>query len=214
MARNTLFTDNTIRADNSDLGAVWDPYTGADSGRIHSNLIKPNAVTNLAGQETYNGTIPANDQWASVKIRTINPSVYVNAGVAVRHSAPSTITGYLAAVQFHDIFIGKNIAGVFTLLASASYTVPANPQNIDVSLEVVGTGLEAFIDLVSKVSTTDASIASGRTGVVWYVDTGGTNEDVMLTDFAMGDFSASSNKAGPLSSGPILKSLVGGSLVS
>ncbi len=192
MARNTLFTDNTTRADSADLGAVWDPYTGSDNGRINSNQIRPASVVNFAGQETYNGTIPANDQWASVKIVTINPAVYVNAGVLVRYAAPSTSTGYLVAVQFHDIFIGKMVAGSFTSLASASYSVPANPQNIDVSLEAVGTGLEGFVNLVSKVSTTDASVASGRTGVTWYIDTGGTNDDVRLTDFAMGDFASAS----------------------
>ena len=51
MARNTLFTDNTTRADSADLGAVWDPYTGYDAGRINSNLIKPASIVNFAGQE-------------------------------------------------------------------------------------------------------------------------------------------------------------------
>lgn len=191
MARNTLFTDNTTRADSADLGAVWDPYTGSDSGSIASNLIAPTSVVNFAGQETYNGTIPANDQWASVKIHYFtNSFAYVNAGVVVRYAAPSTYTGYLVAVQFHDIFIGKMTAGAFTSLASAAYSVPSTPQNINVSLEAVGTGLEGFIDLVSKVSTTDASVASGRTGITWYIDTGGTANDVLLTDFAMGDFTS------------------------
>lgn len=190
MARNTLFTDNTTRADNADLGAVWDPYTGSDAGRIDSNLIKPASIVNFAGQEAYNGTIPANDQWASINIQRItNGNAYVNAGVICRYAAPSTHTGYLVAVQINDIFIGKMTAGAFTSLASAAYTVPSTAPNIDVSLEVVGTGLEGFIDLVSKVSTTDASVSSGRTGISWYIDTGGTNNDINLTNFAMGDFS-------------------------
>jgi len=191
VARNTLFTDNTTRADNADLGAVWDPYTGCDAGRISSNLIKPASIVNFAGQEAYNGTIPADDQWASINIQRItNGTAYVNAGVMCRYAAPSTNTGYVAAVQFNDIFIGKKVAGVFTSLASVAYTVPSTSPNIDVSLEVVGTGLEGFIDLVSKVSTTDASISSGRTGIAWYIDTGGTDNDINLTNFAMGDFTS------------------------
>jgi hypothetical protein len=185
--RNTLATDTFTRANAGNLGSDWDTFTGRDSGQIDTNFAKPAAITNNDGWTTYNATVPGNDQWAEVMPIRLVDALYTNCGVAVRASAPDTVTGYVCAFQHDDIFIGKQVAGVFTSLASQAYSIGTEPTNL-ISLEAIGTGLEGFVDGVSAISTTDASIASGRTGVSWYVDTGGDTDSIRFDYFGMGDF--------------------------
>ena len=188
MPRNQLAQDVFTRSDSSDLGADWDAYTGLDSGAIASNHVQSNANVNHGGQETYNATTPPNNQWASVQFITLSGgSGYVNGGVLCRAAAPNTQTSYLCALQFNDIFIGKQVASVFTSLANVTKN-PTAPETI--SLECVGTGLEGFIDGVSLLSTTDSDIASGRTGITWYTDTGVSVTNIVFDNFTMGDFTA------------------------
>ncbi len=189
MARNSLATDTFTRSDSSDLGADWDGgYTSYDEGRIESNLMKVDAVTNFQGLETYGTTTPGDDQYASIFVsRMSNAFAYVNSGAVCRASAPATASFYSCQIQHDDIFIGKTISGVFTLLSSVAHLINTNVTE-DISLECVGTGLTGFANLVSLVSTSDSDLTSGRTGICWYIDSGGTNNDIHLDNFEMGDF--------------------------
>ena len=189
MARNTLATDTFTRADSSDLGANWDPYTSLDQGCILSNWMQPFSVANSSGFETYNATVAGNNQWASVQLITLNSTGgYVNVAVYARATAPNTFTGYLFAQQSDLVFLGKQVAGVFTSLASVSHTATAFET---LSIECVGTGLEGFIDAGSILTTTDSDIAGGRAGIGWFADTGATTSDIVVDNFSMGDFTAS-----------------------
>lgn len=189
MARNALATDTFTRADSGDLGSNWDGgYTACDDGQIVSNHVEPKVNVNHAGIETWNNTSVGDDQYASAYIERLSTAfAYVNAGVVCRASAPATQTGYSCQVQHDDIFIGKYVAGSFTLLASASHAI-STLVNEDISLECVGTGLSGYANLVSLVSTTDSDLTSGRTGITWYGDTGAASADIKIDNFEMGDF--------------------------
>ena len=135
MARNLIASDDFNRADNADLGAAWDAYSGADNFRVNDNKAKINAVSNGQALETHN-TAVANDQWAQVHVAFITTAVYTNAGVLCRMAAPNTQTGYAFLVQHDDAVIGKFTAGSFTSLASVPFSITSTP-GITLTLECV-----------------------------------------------------------------------------
>ena len=120
MARNLIASDDFNRADNADLGAAWDAYSGADNFRVNDNKAKINAVSNGQALETHN-TAVANDQWAQVHVAFITTAVYTNAGVLCRMAAPNTMPRnsdgiVLASVSYA---LNRSIACVVIALSSA-----------------------------------------------------------------------------------------------
>ena len=188
MARNTLATDVFDRTDANDLGANWSPYTGSAQGQIFSNRVQPLSVAISSGFEQYNAVTPANNQWAGLQIILLsNVGGYVNYAVYARLADPNTITGYLFAMQNDQVFLGKQVAGSFTSLASVAHTYASTET---LFLECVGTGLEGYINGTSVLTTTDSDIASGKTGLGWFADTGAATSDIVMDNFSMGDFTA------------------------
>lgn len=183
----TLITDTFDRANNADLGAAWDTYSGANAFSITSNAARPTgtAIDNI---ETYNAVTPPNDQWAQIVLGTwAGGSNYRNAHAACRFAAPNTISGYTGSVETPNpagkVYIGEFVAGVFSVLASSAQTVASGDV---IRLEVVGSNLTVFQNGVSRTTASDGTRTSGRVGIVSYPDIAIT--DVDIASFQAGDF--------------------------
>ena len=173
--------DNFDRADNLNLGAAWDPYTGRSALQLVGNSVR--ATINGDNVESYNAVPLPNNQWSQATLTGWNGTIYHNAHVSVRLSTNlATLTGYAGMVDSGNrAMIGKWTAGVFSVLASVPYT----PSVGDVwRLEAAGTTLRFFVNNVLLVSTTDASYASGRPGLTIFIGTGGTVGQVQLDNFS------------------------------
>ncbi len=134
--------------------------------------------------ESYNAVPLPNDQWSQATLTGWkNGTPYHNAHVSVRLSGdPATLTGYAGMVDSGNVaIIGKWTAGVFKVLKSVSYTVGVG--NI-LRLEAQGTTLRFYVNNVLRVSTTDASYASGRPGLAIFISAGGTLDQVQLDNFS------------------------------
>ncbi|MGH7217782.1 MAG: hypothetical protein ACREIG_11145, partial [Nitrospiraceae bacterium] len=177
--------DNFDRADALDLGAAWDPYTGKNALQLIGNSVRASGIGDNV--ESYNAVPLPNNQWSQATLTGWNGTVYHNAHVSVRLSTnPATLTGYAGMVDSGNVaIIGKWTAGVFSVLASVPYTPSVG--NI-LRLEAEGTTLRFFVNNVLRVSTTDASYASGRPGLTIFIGTGGTVGQVQLDNFSAGNF--------------------------
>ena len=177
--------DNFDRADSLNLGAAWDPYTGRHPLQLIGNSVR--ATLNGDNVESYNAVPLPNNQWSQATLTGWNGTNYHNAHVSVRLSTNlATLTGYAGMVDSgNQAIIGKWTAGVFSVLASVPYT--PSVDNI-LRLEAEGTTLRFFVNNVLRVSTTDASYASGRPGLTIFIGTGGTVGQVQLDNFSAGNF--------------------------
>ena len=218
MAFRVLDSDAFTRGNNTDLGTEWDAgYTGRDQLRLNSNQARPGAsITNQEGLETFNGTTPPSDQWASLIVPVFSSgAVYIAAGVMARWANAPTVSGFFAYIEKNAASaaffeLGEYIAGTFAQLASTSYTFNANDK---LTIACEGTGIRALLNDVEQLSITDNSFASGKAGVYVYVATGGNNDQIALATFEVGDFIAAGT-AGPVTGSGLVKSLVGGALAS
>jgi hypothetical protein len=178
--------DNFNRADNLNLGAAWDPYTGRNALQLVGNSVRGSGIGG-DNVESYNAVPLPNNQWSQATLTGWNGTIYHNAHVSVRLSTNlATLTGYVGRVgSDNKASIGKWTAGVFSVLASVPYT----PGVGDIlRIEAEGTTLRFFVNNVLRVSTTDASYASGRPGLTIYIDGGGTVGQVQLDNFSAGNF--------------------------
>ena len=198
--RNILASDTFDRADNADLGATWDNgYTGDIAAQIVSNRVRTSAVGAVAAKETYNGVSTPNDQFAQITVPTITGAVQTNVGVLVRFANSPTVTGYVCQIQVNPLQsrIGEYTAGAFADLVAADTTTTWNPTDI-LRCEAQGTALRLYkVVLVNGVeqatlvlSATDASNASGKTGIYIFMITSGVISNVELDTFSMGSITS------------------------
>ena len=115
--------DNFDRADNLNLGAAWDPYTGKNALQLVGNSVRASGIGG-DNVESYNAVPLSNNQWSQATLTGWNGTVYHNAHVSVRLSPNlATLTGYVGMVDSNNkAIIGKWTAGVFSVLASVPYT--------------------------------------------------------------------------------------------
>lgn len=199
--RTTLQTDNWARADNTDLGASYTAgYTGMTNGKILSQRMLPTTLGTDTVEE-YTGVTTPNDQWCSVTIGTLTGANQASVGCFLRMTAPATYSNYRCAAQ-NAVAVNKATlrrfdAGAINTLASDTTAVW---QTGDVMLcQMVGTALKLY-QIRSGVETlllsvTDATYASGVTGVYASASVGGALTDSQSSMFAMGGFSSSSTSA-------------------
>jgi hypothetical protein len=178
---------------NGGLGANWTTVAGRTDPFVDSfgffgfndQFVKYNGPPDSVSY--YNVVTWPNDQWAQVRLRTLNNSGD-GSGVVLR--ASNTTTTYYECYAkggfgaSASVWINKYISGSATTLASTTATVNADDV---MYCEVQGTTLKAKINNVTKLTTTDSSIASGSAGVILFVDSGGTSR---LDDFYGGSFPA------------------------
>lgn len=185
--------DTFNRADNTDLGASWDPgyYTRLD---LVSNRVRVSTVTTNSSTETFTAALPAN-QWARVALPTWAADAVIRYGwLILRGTAPATATWYQFTIARNGgtftSQISKKIADVETSISSENSTTWAASDVLQAS--VYDLTLRLYRNNVQLLSGTDASItASLRAGLGAYID--GSAATVEFGDFEVGGF-------GPLAS--------------
>ena len=159
-------TDNFNRADSTSLGANWTVHQGGLE--IVTNEAK--AVVNGITVERYNAASFANDQYSQTK----HTGGTLIEGAAVRCDLADTGDSYVGFGATLDFFtIARYDNNSKTDLA---FTAEFATNNAILKLTVTGTSLELLQDGVSKVTTTDATYASGAAGIVTLA-TGATLDD-------------------------------------
>ena len=194
--RTTLFTDIFNRADNADLGVTYtDSYTGLTTGQILSQRLLPSVVgTGTAAVEQYTGVTTPNDQWSEVTIGALTSGVVAQVGAHVRLTNPPTYNGYrcFAAInQTNKAGIRRFNAGISTPLGTNDTTTVWGAGD-KLRCEIQGTTIKLYRVVGTTetllISATDATYASGTTGIYASVGTGGAVTDAQITRFSMGGF--------------------------
>ena len=198
--------DSFGRADGT-LGADWDDgYTSQAAFALVSNQLRVSAA-NTNSLETYNAVVTPNDQWCQITILTVNGTGARAPGCLLRFSNSPTVTGYDVRAQLdgsnNGIRIQEHTAGALATLASGTTLVTWQAGD-KLRGEVEGTTLRAYQIRGSAktliATATDASNASGKTGMAMYVATGVATDAVQIDDFAMGGFSGTAPTAPAITS--------------
>jgi len=110
------------------------------------------------------------EHYATVEVRSA--AFAYGPGAMVRGDSGNRDDYGTDAVSFAGgLEIFEHSGGTWAAIATGGGTVPA--VNDILSIEAVGTGLEAFVNSSSEVSTTDSSLASGSVGTYCYPNAGG-----------------------------------------
>jgi hypothetical protein len=185
-----LATDTFTRADNADLGALWDPVPPLGGFKIVGNAAVPTAVgTNAA--ESYNGVTWPADQYSQARLTTSGTTAQTGPGLLVRCAAAALTCYWLRAshAASNNLQLVKFVAGTPTVLGNITQAW----SNGDlVRLEVQGTTLRVLVNgSQAGADITDASIATGRAGIAYIATTDGT-----IDDWAGGTLSTAAALAG------------------
>lgn len=190
--RTTLATDTFNRADSTDLGTSWDAgYTGRQNCQIISGRLRGTVVASGC-TETYNGVTTPDNQWVQFTVPTLAGSVNSSAKALIRWANAPTLTGYRCSVENNtsQVLIQEITGGgAATLTSTASFThLPGDIYRC----EAYGTALRLYqirgTAETLLLSTTDATITSGKTGLDLFTDATGSVADVESDTFAMGGF--------------------------
>ena len=163
---STIFTDNFNRADNTDLGSVWDVNSTQIRFGIVSNTAQPSTLSVGDCQETYNGATMPDDQWAEGLLTMTGTVAGHGPGLVLR--ASSTVNTFYRLDCNHaasgNIRIAKNVAGVFTSLATFT---SAWTNGDKFTFAIAGYKLSVFKNdvLIGSVTDGGSSIASGKVGI-------------------------------------------------
>jgi glucose/arabinose dehydrogenase len=205
--RTTLFTDPFNRADNADLGAAYtDSYTGFTTGKILSQRLVPSAV-GVAAVEHYTGGTTPNDQWSEVTIGALTSGVVAQVGTHVRLTNPTTFSGYRCFAAINQ----TNKAGIRRFTAGVSTSIGTNDTTTvwgvgdTLRCEIRGTTIKLY-RVVGTVETlltsaTDATYASGTTGIYASVAAGGAVTNAQISRFSMGGYSLTTDTTPPTAPG-------------
>lgn len=184
------FSDDFNRADSTDLGANWDSgYGGEGALQIVSQRVRGQAAPPLGSIETTPVGV-ANDQYGQATIATLTGAPRIALEVLLRFGAPGTFSGYVfeAALTGDRSAIYRFDAGVDTLLIAEGVTV-WGPSDI-LRGEAEGSTLRLKRNGTTLLTTTDATYASGRTGLRIFYDTGASLANGEFDDFSMGDLTS------------------------
>ncbi len=198
--RNVLGSrDFSILSNGLDIGTDFTAgYTAYNACTIVSGTVRSlNLGTSCL--ESYNGVATPNDQWVQSRVPSEAGSDDSDFGLWCRLANAPTITSYVAFsfldVDFYEIYEVTNDS--YVQLAS----VNAAPHLIGdrYRFECEGTALRFYRIRGSAetllTSTTDATIASGKTGISLMAGASGSLADVQINSFAMGGYSATQDVA-------------------
>lgn len=168
MARSSVATDNFNRA-NGGLGANWESLNSIDGGEVEisSNVIGGAntgafAVSRWVGAGTF-----SDDQYSSLVFLETDFGVSpYGMGVVARASGDTDTTRdyYYFFANSNDTYVlGKVVNGTNTNLATGSRTW-VDGERIEIECE--GTTIRGMVDGVSVASVTDASLTTGKPGVL------------------------------------------------
>jgi len=205
--RTTLFTDIFNRANSADLGAAYtDSYTGSTTGQILSQRLVPSAV-GVPAVEHYTGVSTPNDQWSEVTIGALTSGMVAQVGAHVRLTNPTTYSGYRCFAAINQ----TNKAGIRRFNAGISYQIGLNDTTTiwgvgdKLRCEIQGTMIKLYRVVGTTetllISATDATYASGTTGIYAYVATGGAVTNAQISSFSMGGYSLTTDTTPPTAPG-------------
>ena len=218
--RTSLFTDIFNRADNADLGVAYtDSYTGSTTGRILSQRLVPSVVEGRA-VEQYTGVSTPSDQWSEVTIGALTGGVVAQVGAHVRLTNPTIYSGYRCFASINQ----TNKAGIRRFDAGNSTPIGANDTTTvwgvgdTLRCEIKGTTIKLYrvVGTVETllISATDATYASGTTGIYAYVATGGAVTNAQISRFAMGGYSVTADTTSPTAPGSLAAITSSGTQIS
>jgi hypothetical protein len=157
-----MATDDFNRADSTDLGANWSVPTGLGALQIVSNRVRGQSTSVLNG-ELYAGTF-ANDQYAQVVLKTVSADAFNGCGPAVRMTAGGD--GYVVLANAGAGLRLLEWAGGAYAGSLGSYGGASAAVNDVIRIEAEGTAIRVYQNGNLRISTTDATIASGSPGAV------------------------------------------------
>lgn len=195
--RQTLATDNFNRANVNPInGGTWGTNVVASPLQIVSNALEPVTLGTRA-LDTYIALVPANDQWAQMSITTLGVTAYCDFGILLRFAAPTVLSGYALLIDNGvAISIYKFVTGTASLLGGP--TTISIAVNDLFRFEAIGTTLTGYQNGTQRIQVTDATFASGRAGLHALFTTGAVASDIIMDNFAMGDFALSAVVTAPL----------------
>jgi hypothetical protein len=172
-------SDNFNRA-NGALGTNWTVITGGAT--IDTNVAETGGVGNDSASywnaDAFNG-----NHSSQIKVTTLNTDANKDVGVVLRAQSGATtyyevsVLGPAGATAV--IRIRKCSAGSNTSLNSGTFTVAAGDT---FKADISGSTITAYVNGVSKLTTSDGAITGGSAGIYTFVDSG-TQTDAQLDDW-------------------------------
>ncbi len=181
MSNSIAFTDLFNRADSIELGTQWDSgYGTTNTLQIVSNAVRAIALGNDS-LETVNAHPTLADSWIEVTFGAFTGAVAGVAKPILRSAASPTLTFIVADLRRNSFYTSAFevfVDGVATNLGSENATTWLAG---DVArFEVTGSDYRLYRNNLLLLSVTDATLTSGRIGLVIYEDTGGNLANVTI----------------------------------
>lgn len=176
-----LFTDNFNRADTaSDLGANWTDCVGVGLG-ISSNAASHATATASRG-DFVTGTTQTDNQYAQGTIQGVGAGHYFS--ILLRGAgADGTRNCYQISVGgTNELYISEVTNGTSADLTTGTFTLA---NGMVLRAEAEGTTLRLLLDGTQRLTTTDATLTTGKTGIEIYNDNGAAG--VTFDNFEAGD---------------------------
>lgn len=193
------FSDNFTRADNTDVGAVWDnTYTGTSNMQIVSNVVRCTVITSAECDESLNAPTFGQDQFAQTTLTTWSPGANIQyTWIMLRAAAPATITWYQCTAS-NDTTSGRSVisrknAGVETSLTTTNGSTWAASDIL--RCEVSGgnpTVIRLYRNGTQVLTYSDSSpiTSTSRVGFGLYIAAGAVTS-LELDNFLAGDLGGS-----------------------
>jgi hypothetical protein len=187
-ATTQVISDDFNRGDSADLGVDWTQQTGPlGTFSIVSNRVRATTLDTVTG-ENHNATL-SNDQYAEVTLTTFTGTETDSMMLILRASA-SAQTYYQFEGKRNDgglrSQIRKYVAGALTVLVTETSTTWTSGDVL--RAEAAGQNLRLLRNGTLLLSTTDASIAGGRAGMLAYVQGTSSLANVEFDNFSAGNF--------------------------
>lgn len=193
------FSDTFNRADNTDVGAVWDnTYTGASNMQIVSNVVRCTVITSAECDESLNAPTFGQNQFAQTTLTTWSPGANIQyTWLMLRASAPATVTWYQCTAS-NDTTYGRSVisrknAGVETALTNSNGSTWAAGDIL--RCEVSGanpTLIRLYRNGTQVLTYSDSSpiTSTSRVGFGLYIAAGAVTS-LELDNFLAGDLNSS-----------------------
>lgn len=200
----TLATDTFVRADSTDLGSSWDAgYTARNNLQIVSNRVRGTAIGTYS-YETYNAVAAPDNQWGRIIIRQADAATDMAHCVTLRSANAATVTAYAGC--YHTVAgvnryrIREYATGTATELSESTDTTAAQVAD-EVHFEANGTALTLYRIRngvkTLMASATDATLTSGKVGIMLITGNGTLLGAAELNNFSMGGFSSGTSATAP-----------------
>lgn len=164
------FTDSdgvALQSHTGETGATWTKVTGfSRDAQIQGNVLEN--LTNTDAAYYASGT-PANaDYEVELDYSWVNSGLATSEVLGRIDTSNGDFYSFYYRRDANQFRLRKRISSAFTTLSSASGSSPASGTYLNHRLVLSGSNLEGFVDDVSKLTATDASLSSaGKAGLAF-----------------------------------------------